>query len=242
MPNLLCQKCGFNNPPGMRFCGNCGNRLPQDTASLIADSSVQGSLPGTVGVMMGADLLERFRVAGLNAAGQKRNVTILFVDMSGFTILSQVLDTEDVYVMIQQFTSLLIKDVCKYDGMVDKLMGDGLMAIFGAPIANENSPEMALRAANDMQLDIIQFSDQINEKFEGQFGKKIDLSLHIALHYGEVIVGGIGSNMLMNYTAIGDTVNLAHRLLEATNPGEMLVSQEVYKKQRKSLTLYQQVQ
>ena len=114
---------------------------------------------------MGADLLERFRVAGLNAAGQKRNVTILFVDLSGFTVLSQILGTEDVYVIIQQFTSLLIKDVYKYDGMVDKMMGDGLMAIFGAPIANENSAEMALRSANDMQLDMKQFSDQINEKY-----------------------------------------------------------------------------
>ncbi len=230
MSNLLCQKCGFNNPPGMRFCGNCGNRLPQDTASLIADSSVQSSLPGTVGVMMGADLLERFREAGLNAAGQRRNVTILFVDMSGFTLLAQVLSTEDVYIMIQQFTSLLIKDVYKYDGMVDKLMGDGLMAIFGAPIANENSPEMALRSANDMLLDIQQFSEQINEKYATNKSKKINLSLHIALHYGEVIVGGIGSNLLMNYTAIGDTVNLAHRLLEVSASGVTLVSQQVYQR------------
>jgi class 3 adenylate cyclase/Tfp pilus assembly protein PilF len=224
----------------MRFCGNCGNRLPQDTASLIADSSVQNALPGAVGVMMGADLLERFRVAGLNAAGQKRNVTILFVDLSGFTVLSQILGTEDVYVMIQQFTSLLIKDVYKYDGMVDKLMGDGLMAIFGAPIANENSPEMALRSANDMQLDIRQFSEQINEKYIQQFDKKIDLSLHIALNYGEVIVGGIGSNLLMNYTAIGDTVNLAHRLLEVSDPGVMLVSQQVYQ-QTKHMAEYKSV-
>lgn len=190
--------------------------------------------------MMGADLLERFRVAGLNAAGQKRNVTILFVDLSGFTALSQVLGTEDVYVMIQQFTSLLIKDVYKYDGMVDKLMGDGLMAIFGAPIANENSPEMALRSANDMQLDIIQFSEQINEKYLQQIEKKIDLSLHIALNYGEVIVGGIGSNLLMNYTAIGDTVNLAHRLLEVSAPGVLLVSQQVYQ-QTKHIAEYKSV-
>ena len=232
MANLLCQKCGFNNPPGMRFCGNCGNRLPQDTASLIANSSVQSSLPGTVGVMMGADLLERFREAGLNAAGQRRNVTILFVDMSGFTLLSQVLNTEDVYIMIQQFTSLLIKDLYKYDGMVDKLMGDGLMAIFGAPIANENSPEMALRSANDMMLDIRQFAEQINEKYTTASKEKINLSLHIALHYGEVIVGGIGSNLLMNYTAIGDTVNLAHRLLEVAAPGVTLVSQQVFQRTR----------
>ena len=104
------------------------------------------------------------------------------------------------------------------------------MAIFGAPIANENSPEMALRSANDMLLDIQQFSEQINEKYITNKSKKINLSLHIALHYGEVIVGGIGSNLLMNYTAIGDTVNLAHRLLEVSASGVTLVSQQVYQR------------
>jgi adenylate cyclase len=177
--------------------------------------------------MMGADLMERFRVAGLNAAGQRRTVTILFADLSGFTVLSQMLDTEEVFLIIQQFMNLLIKDVYKYDGMVDKMLGDGLMAIFGAPIGHENHPELGIRAASEMMSDIRRFNHQIHERYGAQIKKNLQLSMHVALHSGEVIVGGIGSNMLLNYTAVGDTVNLTSRLLDAANPGVILVSESI---------------
>ncbi len=230
MSTLLCLHCGFNNPPGMRFCGNCGNKLPVDTSSLVASAASQEYLPETVGVMIGADLMERFRVAGLNAAGQRRTVSILFADLSGFTVLSRMLDTEEVFLIIQQFMNMLIKDVYKYDGMVDKMMGDGLMAIFGAPIGHENHPELALRSASDMMNDIRQFNHQIHERYGSHIKKELQLSMHIALHSGEVIVGGIGSNMLLNYTAIGDTVNLTSRLLGEANPGVILVSETVHQR------------
>ncbi len=230
MSILLCLHCGFNNPPGMRFCGNCGNKLPLDTSSLVASAASQESLPETVGVMIGADLMERFRVAGLNAAGQRRTVTILFADLSGFTVLSRLLDTEEVFLIIQQFMNMLIKDVYKFDGMVDKMMGDGLMAIFGAPIGHENHPELALRSASDMMNDIRHFNHQIHERYAAYLKKELQLSMHIALHSGEVIVGGIGSNMLLNYTAIGDTVNLTSRLLGEANSGVVLVSEAVHQR------------
>jgi predicted ATPase/class 3 adenylate cyclase len=230
MTGLLCHRCGFNNPPGMRFCGNCGTRLGVDTSTLMASAATKEYIPETVGVMIGSDLMERFRVAGLNAAGQRRTVSILFADLSGFTVLSQQLDTEEVFLIIQQFMNVLIKDVYKYDGIVDKMLGDGLMAIFGAPIAHGNHPELALRAANEMMIDIRQFSHQIREKYSDKLNKEIQLSLHIALNSGEVIVGGIGSNMMMNYTAIGDTVNLTSRLLDAADPGVILVSRAVHQR------------
>jgi len=222
MPALLCSKCGFNNPPGMRFCGNCGSRLETGTAPLQLKSPPPSFNPDTIGVMMGADLLERFRKAGLEAAGQRRTVTILFVDLSGFTDFSQHFDNEETYVLIQQYISLLAKNVYKYDGMVDKFMGDGLMAIFGAPIAHENSAELAIRAALDMQTEMAEFSQAVNE----QLGR--ELRLHIGLHSGPVIVGSIGSSMMMNYTAIGDTVNLAYRLEQHCPAGAILVSETTY--------------
>ncbi len=225
MPSSLCVHCGFNNPPGMRFCGNCGKKLPLDTSALVASAASREYIPETVGVMMGADLMERFRVAGLNATGQRRTVTILFADLSGFTVLSRSVDTEEVFLIIQQFMNLLIKDVYKYDGMVDKMLGDGLMAIFGAPIAHEDHPELAIRAAAEMMEDVRKFNHQIHEIHRDKIPHDLQLSMHIALHSGEVIVGGIGSNMLMNYTAIGDTVNLTSRLLDAANPGVILVSE-----------------
>ena len=226
MPATLCRKCGFNNPPGMRFCGNCGSRLGATGMLEPAPMAVPPDLKNLseqVGVMMGADLLERFRQAGLEAAGQRRTVTLLFADLSGFTGLSQRLDTEELFLLIQQFAGLLARSVYKYEGMVDKFIGDGLMAIFGAPIAQENSAEMAARAALDMQVELARFSQEVQDRYHNE-----QLHLHIGLHTGTVIVGSMGSSMMMNYTAIGDTVNLAARLQQNADPDAILVSQAVY--------------
>ena len=220
--STLCTACGFNNPPGMRFCGNCGARL-SEVAPTHQDPI---SSPGDLGVMMGADLIERFRVAGLQAAGQRRNVTVLFVDLTDYTRLAEEIDSEDLYDIIQQFINLLVAAVYKFDGMVDKIVGDGLMALFGAPIGHENNAELALRSALEMQQGLAVF----NQKVQGRLGHA--LQMHIGLHSGTVIVGGVGSNMLMDYTAIGDTVNLAHRLEETAGPGTMMVSESVFRQTR----------
>ncbi len=176
--------------------------------------------------MMGADLRERLRRAGIEAAGQRRNVTVLFADLSGYTGMSGELDSEDVFDLIQEFIRLLINDVYKYEGIVDKLTGDGLMALFGAPIAQENNAELAIRAALDMQADVARLSAQMRQRI----GR--DLHMHIGLHSGVVVVGGIGSDLLMNYTAIGDTVNLARRIEEAAEAGSILVSEAVFRQAR----------
>ena len=220
-----CSNCGFVNPPGMKFCGNCGARLidpviPSPVSSGLEKSTEQ--VPAQIGAMVGSDLQERFRKAGLEAAGQRRNVTVLFVDLSGYTALSSRMDSEDLYELVQKFVSLLANDVYKYEGMVDKFTGDGLMALFGAPIANENNTELALRSAFDMIKDV----QVLNAEMEAQVG--VPLRVHIGLHSGPVIVGGIGSNLLMNYTAIGDTVNLARRIEDAAAPGTILVSEAAY--------------
>jgi len=183
---------------------------------------------------MGANLLERLQSAGFEAAGQRRNVTVLFADMTGFTALSERMDGEDIYEIIQEYIRLLINNVYKYEGIVDKLTGDGLMALFGAPIAHENNAERAVRSALDMRADVSNFSRTLNKQ------SGIELSMHIGLHSGSVIVGGIGSNMLMDYTAIGDTVNLARRIEEAAPPGNILVSESVYR-QTKVLFDFRQV-
>ncbi len=142
----VCGQCGFDNPGGMRFCGQCGARLgeappPPAPARPAADFS-----PENFGVMMGAGLMQRFQQAGLEAAGQRRTVTVLFVDISGYTGLSGQLENEDLYTLIRQTMEALAQAVYKFDGVVDKFTGDGLMALFGAPIAHENNAELAVRA------------------------------------------------------------------------------------------------
>jgi predicted ATPase/class 3 adenylate cyclase len=219
-----CSNCGFNNPPGMRFCGNCGARLAVSSGLLGTTAAAEPAIsPEKMGAMMGADLLERFRQAGLEAAGQRRNVSVLFVDITGYTALSQRLDPEEVYDLIQEYSRQLASDVYKYEGMVDKFTGDGLMALFGAPITYENNAERAIRAALDMQADITQIAQQVRQRVD------VELRIRIGLNAGIVIVGSVGSNMLMNYTAIGDTVNLASRLEQAATPGNILVSDSMYR-------------
>lgn len=217
----------------MRFCGNCGSRLKQpDDAAVITGS---GSSPADqLGVLMGSDLKDRFRQAGLIAAGQRRNVTVLFVDLSDYTGLAEKIDSEDLYHLVQQFVQALAEVVYKYEGMVDKIIGDGLMALFGAPIAHENNAERAVRAALDMQTEV----NGLSEELISQLG--VELKVHIGLNSGTVVVGGVGSDLLMDYTAIGDTVNLAHRMEEAAPAGTILVSENVYR-QTHMLFDYQRV-
>jgi predicted ATPase/class 3 adenylate cyclase len=233
----LCAKCGFNNPPGMRFCGNCGSRLVEDlvkTGQAPTSEAPAGPSTERLGVLMGADLMQRLRTAGIEAAGQRRDVTVLFTDLTGFTALSERMDSEDVYDIIQQYIQVLVNNVYKYEGIVDKLTGDGLMALFGAPIAHENSAERAVRAALDMQADVFRLNKEIRKKH------RVDLRMRVGLHAGTVVVGGMGSNMMMDYTAIGDTVNLSHRIEEAAPPNTILVSESVYRR-TKALFDYQQV-
>jgi adenylate cyclase len=177
--------------------------------------------------MVGTDLAERLRRAGVEAVGQRRNVTVLFADISGFTALSGCIDGEDLYSLVQEYIRVLADNVYKYEGVVDKITGDGLMALYGAPISHENNAERAVRSALDMQVDL----HQLSRKIWKDLG--VDLNVRIGLHSGSVIVGGIGaSDLMLNYTAIGDTVNLAHRIEEATPPGSILISEAVYNQVR----------
>jgi class 3 adenylate cyclase/tetratricopeptide (TPR) repeat protein len=231
----LCSTCGFDNPPGMRFCGQCGTRLSEAPPATVSTSAAGPAFqPEHLGVMMGADLLERFRHAGLEAAGQRRNVTVLFADIAGYTPLSEQLDNEDLYNLIQQYIAILVNDVYKYEGTVDKFTGDGLMALFGAPIAHENNAELAVRAGLDMQADV----QRLSQELEARLG--VNIRIRIGLHSGSVIVGSMGSDMLMNYTAIGNTVNLASRLQTAADSGTLLVSETVHQ-QTKALFEYRAV-
>lgn len=216
---IVCPKCNFNNPPGMRFCGMCGTSLSKagDNDSNLAGKIKSEKLDST----LSSDLLELLQITDAETS-QRRNVTILFTDLAGYTAMSGKMDTEEVYHIIQEYSRLLADSVYKYDGIVDKFTGDGLMAIFGAPIAQENNAEMAIRAALDMQLGL----EKVNIEIRNRYG--IELQMRVGLNYGPVIVGNVGSEARMEYTAIGNTVNLASRLEQVTKPMTILVSESIY--------------
>ncbi len=175
-----------------------------------------------LGMLIGSDLKQRLYQAGLEAAGQRRTVTVLFADLCDYTGLSGKIDDEILYEVIHRFLRMLAEKVYQFGGMVDKITGDGLMALFGAPIALENPAERAVRAAMEMKVGL----EQLNRELEENLGEK--LKMNCGLNRGSVIVGGIGSDLLIDYTAIGDSVNLARRLQESAAPDTILVSESVF--------------
>jgi len=156
--------------------------------------------------------------------GERRRVTILFADVSGFTAMSEKLDPEEVYRLMNRCFERLGDVIARYEGTVDKFIGDCVMALFGAPVAHENDPERAVRAALDMQRELAAFSEVLKEQAD------IRLQMRIGLNSGVVIAGAVGSDQKRQYTVMGDAVNLASRIESAARPGGVLVSESIYRR------------
>jgi class 3 adenylate cyclase/tetratricopeptide (TPR) repeat protein len=165
--------------------------------------------------------LDEVRDARRDAAleGERRIVTILFADLSGFTALSERSDPEAVRALVNGCFGHLVPIVERYGGTVDKFIGDEIMALFGAPAAHENDPERALRAALEMREALAAFNRE----------RRVDLGLHFGVNTGPVIAGMIGSHDRREYSVMGDAVNLASRLADASERGEILVGATTYR-------------
>src|SRR5216684_3593276 len=168
----------------------------------------------------------RQQISQLSAAKEKeapederKLVTIVFADISGFTALSEKKDPEEVREMMNACFQSLVPVVQKYEGTIDKFIGDEVMALFGAPIAHEDDPERALRAGLEM-MDAI---EGINRTHGTELG------LHIGINSGPVIAGQIGAENRRDYSVIGDAVNLAARLEDASSSGEIFVGPNTYR-------------
>ncbi|HLF28360.1 MAG TPA: adenylate/guanylate cyclase domain-containing protein [Anaerolineae bacterium] len=155
---------------------------------------------------------------GLNVHGERREITVLFADLRGFTPLSETLPPETVVRLINEFLAAMTEVVFKYDGTLDKFLGDGLMAIFGAPLSHPDDVRRALNCAIEMQAAF----ERLRARWRSQ--SLPEPGLGIGLHTGEAVVGSIGSDQRLDYTAIGDTVNLAQRLQALAAPGQILMS------------------
>jgi class 3 adenylate cyclase/tetratricopeptide (TPR) repeat protein len=167
-------------------------------------------------------LADKARAAG-QIEGERRQVTVVFADISGFTALSERLDDEDVAGLTNDCLKELAQAVYQYEGMVDKFIGDCIMAVFGAPIALEDDAERALRATISMRENLQRF----NRRWIGKLGHPLDV--HIGVNTGIVIAGNVGSDLQMSYTVIGDTVNVAARLQDAAQAGQVFVSRNTYR-------------
>ena len=152
------------------------------------------------------------------ATGERRQVTILFADLSGFTALSQLLDPEELHEVVSRYTESVDRIVIDCGGTVDKHMGDAVMALFGAPIAHGDDPLRAARAALDIHDALARLSARAGRS----------LQAHIGIASGEVVAGAIGRAGGHDYTVLGDSVNLSARLVAAARPGQTLISEGVH--------------
>jgi adenylate cyclase len=156
--------------------------------------------------------------------GERREVTVLFCDIRGFTPLSERLSPEEVVALLNEFYTLTIETTFKHDGTLDKFLGDAVMSIFGAPIAHPDHALRALRTAIAMQAGVT----GLNEKRATE-GKE-PIAVGIGVSAGEVVAGTVGTEERMEYTVIGDSVNLASRLEGSAKPGQILISERTYVK------------
>ncbi len=152
-------------------------------------------------------------------AAERKLVTVMFADISGFTALSEKLDPETVRDLMNACFARLVPIVAKYEGTVDKFIGDEIMALFGAPATHENDPERAVAAALEMMAAIKEFNAQ----------RGLELGMHFGINTGLVIAGSVGSDERLDYSVMGDTVNLASRLEDLSERGEILVGPDTYR-------------
>ena len=158
--------------------------------------------------------------------GERREATVLFCDIRGFTPLSERMSPEDVVLLLNEFYTLMIETVFKHDGTLDKFLGDAVMAVFGAPIAHPDHAVRAVRTAIAMQEGI----SVLNAARAKQGKERIQVGIGVSV--GEVVAGTVGSGERMEYTVIGDSVNLASRLESNAKPGRILISGRTYDKVR----------
>src|SRR5215471_9006963 len=227
-----CPTCDSSNRPGARFCSACGQSLtPRFDPSQrpAGQSTAPGHQPSLDDKL---DHLQRYLPAHLadkilanrgRLAGERKLVTVLFADLVGYTALSAQVGEEGLFVLTDELYELLIHEVHRYEGTVNELTGDGLVAFFGAPLAVEQAPQRAVRAALALQEAVARVSARV------ECARGVRVQLRVGINTGPVIVGTVGNNLRMDYKAIGNTVNLAARMEQTAAPGTIQLTEHTYK-------------
>jgi class 3 adenylate cyclase/tetratricopeptide (TPR) repeat protein len=220
---MQCSICHFGNPEGARFCNQCGTFLYATAHADFSPPSLDEKLAR----------LQRYLPQGLTQKilhqrdaieGERRQVTVMFCDMEGFTAFADRLGEEATYTVMGQIYEILIRQVNDYEGTINEMTGDGIMALFGAPIALEDAAPRALWAARAIHREMALFS-KMREGLD-------PVRMRIGIHSGPVVVGSLGNDLRVEFKAVGDTVNLASRMESLAQPGTTYVTHEVYKQAR----------
>ena len=219
-----CPQCEKALPVGAKFCNGCGHKLTAKSIPSQKEFSFEEKL----------DKIQRYLPKGLTEKilaqrdrieGERKQVTVMFCDMEGFTTLSEKLGIEEVYTIIDQVYEILIHKVHDFEGTVNEMTGDGIMALFGAPIALEDADQRAIRSALAIHREMTKFGDK---KKQDQLNIP-PIKMRIGIHTGPVIVGTLGNDLRVEFKAVGDTVNLASRVEGLAEPGTTYVSEDIFK-------------
>jgi class 3 adenylate cyclase/tetratricopeptide (TPR) repeat protein len=210
-----CLSCGHQNLAGSKFCTQCKGKIAHtDVVPAYANRSALEYTPRF--------LLERAFKYKSTMIGERKLVSVLFADVVDFTAIAENLDPEDVHEIMDACFGILGQEIHQAGGTINQYTGDGVMALFGAPIAYDDHIRPACHAALQVQKRMKEFHRKIFKRYGVAF------KLRIGIHTGPVVVGAIGDNLRLDYTAVGDTTNLAARLESMAEPGTILVSERVF--------------
>jgi len=221
---VSCPNCGSIPPPDFKFCNKCGHDLlkppeepPKDLSFDQKIEKIQKYLPKGLSEKI---LSQRDRIEG-----ERKQVTVMFCDMEGFTSMSELLGIEDAYSIIDQVYEILIHKVHDYEGTVNEMTGDGIMALFGAPIALEDASQRAIQSSFAIHREMAKFSDTLKQEKKDA----PPLKMRIGIHTGPVVVGTVGNDLRVEFKAVGDTVNLASRMEGQAEPGTTYITEDTFK-------------
>jgi class 3 adenylate cyclase/tetratricopeptide (TPR) repeat protein len=206
-----CASCGAINPPGQKFCGECGAGLaPAETA--VKPASPQSYTP--------RHLAEKILTSKAALEGERKQVTVLFADLKGSTELLAERDPEEARKILDPVLERMMEAVHRYEGTVNQVMGDGIMALFGAPLAHEDHAVRACYAALRMHEAIRRYGEEVRR------AHGVEVQIRVGLNSGEVVVRSVGSDLRMDYTAVGQTTHLAARMEQLAPPGASRLTAE----------------
>ena len=219
----VCPNCNFPNPLQFKFCGKCGHQLSLPVKPIPKELSFDEKLQKIQKYLPGG-LTERILSQKGKIEGERKQVTVMFCDMEGFTPLVEKLGQEEAYALMDQVYEILIHKVHDYEGTINEMTGDGIMALFGAPIALEDAPQRAIRSALAIHREITRFSERMRQE------KGIPtIKMRAGIHTGPVVVGTLGNDLRVEFKAVGDTVNLASRMEGLAEPGTTYVTEDTFR-------------
>ena len=205
-----CGACGVELPAGARFCLQCGHAVASGIAAPLPSPAPASYTPG--------HLAERILTSQSALAGERKQVTVLFADLKGSMELFADRDPEEARALLDPVLERMMEAVHRYEGTVNQVMGDGIMALFGAPLAHEDHAVRACYAALRMQESVRRYADGVRRE------RGVTIRIRVGVNSGEVVVRAIGSDLHMDYTAVGQTTHLAARMEQLADPGSILLT------------------